>query len=95
MIRLSDDFRVRPLDSLQWVLERRAKAHARRNKRVGERWLPYAYCRSRAGLETALSRLKCEEGIRLDAALIAHLPDFYPGKATPIETIDNSSKAEA
>jgi hypothetical protein len=40
-------------------------------------WRPYAYCRTRVGLETALSRLRCE-GIYLDPSLIAHLPDYFP-----------------
>jgi hypothetical protein len=121
MIVLSDDYRVRPLDHLQWILERKAETGAgpsarssiqscsawcskertlrRRNvsnarettplllqvelaggpgrlkhqdrhlKHDGarsERWLPVAYCRPRAGLETALSRLRCQ-GIHLDA----------------------------
>ena len=76
-VYLNGDWRVRPLDHLQWVLERRTvlgggrwKGQARQlehAKEVRERWLPYAYCRTRAGLETTLSRLR-SEGIVLDPA---------------------------
>jgi hypothetical protein len=58
MIQLSDDYRVRELDDLQWVLERRSTAEPGRLKRRGGEWKAHAYCRSRAGLETALSRLR-------------------------------------
>lgn len=85
MIQLSNDYRVRPLDHLQWVLERRAKLGGGRwkdqesgLKQRGGEWKAYAYCHTRAGLETALSRLRCDEGVFLDPALIADLPDFFP-----------------
>ena len=55
LIQLSPDYRVRPLDHLQWVLERRQKGRPSQLKLRGETWLPYAYCRTKAGLETALS----------------------------------------
>jgi hypothetical protein len=70
---LSADYRVRPLDHLQWVMEARKKARDGRLQRDTEDWRPLAYCRTRAGLETALSRLRCE-GIHLDAGLLACLP---------------------
>jgi hypothetical protein len=90
IITLSADYRIRPLDHLQWILERRSvtgggrwKAHTSQLEHAGEsagRWLPYAYCRTRIGLTTALSRLRCE-GIHLDPMRIAHLPDYFPGPA--------------
>jgi hypothetical protein len=80
-IALSADWRIRPYDGLQWTLERRAlqgagrwKHQASHLKHDVERWLPFAYCRTKTGLETALSRLRCE-GIYLDAGLIAALPN--------------------
>jgi hypothetical protein len=76
IIMLSDLYRVRPLDHLQWVLERK-DGRGIRLQPVTEVWRPIAYCRTRVGLETALSRLRCEAGIHLDPSLIAHLPDFY------------------
>jgi hypothetical protein len=82
---LAADWRVRPLDHLQWVLEVRKKARDGRLRRDGEVWRAYAYCRTKAGLETALSRLRCE-GIVLDPALLAGLLDFFPepGEASPV-----------
>jgi hypothetical protein len=86
MIELSPDYRIRVLDELQWLLERRTvtgggrwKGQDRRLNDDGarnERWLPYAYCRTKIGLETALSRLR-SEGVQLDARLITHLPNFF------------------
>jgi hypothetical protein len=76
MITLAADWRVRPLDHLQWVLERRYDPRPGRLQPVREVWHPYAYCRTKAGLETALSRLRCK-GIALDPALLVALPDFF------------------
>jgi hypothetical protein len=73
---LGNGWRVRPLDDLQWVLERRAKPERGRLKSDGERWLAWAYCRTRVGLETALPRLRAE-GIVLDPARLAALPEFF------------------
>jgi hypothetical protein len=70
---LSPDYRVRPFDHLQWCLERRRPGL----KGGGERWDVLHYCRTRVGLETALSRLRCE-GIVLDPALLAAFPAFFP-----------------
>ena len=75
-ITLAADWRVRPLDHLQWVLERRYDPRPGRLQPVREVWHPYAYCRTKAGLETALSRLRCKD-IALDPALLAALPDFF------------------
>jgi hypothetical protein len=73
-----EGYRVRPLDQLQWILERRdQKGRGGRLEPVAEVWRPYAYCRTRTGLETALSRLRASSGVRLDPQLIAHLPEFY------------------
>ena len=87
MIHLSPDYRVRPYDALQWVLERRAvtgggrwKHQASRLNDAGEagaRWVPIAYCRTRIGLETALSRLRCD-GVHLDASALASVPERFP-----------------
>jgi hypothetical protein len=92
LIQLSDDFRVRPLDHLQWVLERRSvrgggrwKDQASHLKHDGEHWLPYAYCRTKAGLETALSRLKAD-GVVLDVGLLAHLPDHFDGPPADVNS---------
>jgi hypothetical protein len=48
-------------------------------KRFAGDWQPWAYCpaRTRAGLETALSRLRCER-IYLDAGLLAGFPAYFP-----------------
>jgi hypothetical protein len=80
MIVLSEEWRVRPLDHLQWVLERRRPNQLRAG---GERWDAQAYCRTRAGLETALSRLKAENVV-LDASLLASLPDYFDGTPAKI-----------
>jgi hypothetical protein len=84
-LQLSDSYRIRPLDHLQWVLERRPAYNVGRWKgrqsqlgSAGDVWKPYAYCRTKAGLETALSRLRCDEGVHLDVSWLAHLPDFFP-----------------
>lgn len=77
VLHLSDDYRVRVLDHLQWVLERQMRARAGL-ERAGERWVPFAYCRTRAGLETALSRLRCDSSVFLDPAPLASFPDFFP-----------------
>ena len=79
---------MRPLDHLQWVLERRQKGRPSQLKLRGETWLPYAYCRTKAGLETALSRLRCE-GVYLDPKLIAHLPALYPEEAYRLAHADD------
>ena len=87
MIQLAPDWRVRPLDELQWVLERRRPGLYA----GGERWDAQAFCRTRAGLETALSRLKCGwkgTQITLDPALIAHLPDYFIPDPAPRELVD-------
>jgi hypothetical protein len=83
-ITLSKEYRIRPLDHLQWVLERKdgTQKRLRANREGSEVWRPVAYCRTKAGLETALSRLRCE-GIHLDPSLIAHLPDYFPKPGGP------------
>jgi hypothetical protein len=78
VIQLSPDYRIRPLDHLQWVLEKRRPVS--RFKGGGERWDAFAYCHTRVGLETALSRLRCG-GVHLDPKLIAHLPERFPEPA--------------
>jgi hypothetical protein len=80
MIVLSEDYRIRVYDDLQWVLERRDMVPRRGFKPAGERWRIIAYCRSRAGLETAVSRLKCEYVVfTADRhAEIAKLPEWFP-----------------
>lgn len=50
MIKLSDDYRIRPYDEVQWVLEYR-RPHSR-TKAGAERWNILAYCRTKVGLET-------------------------------------------
>jgi hypothetical protein len=85
-----EGYRVRALDHLQWVMERRdKKGRDGRLEPIGEVWRPVAYCRTRIGLETALSRLRCEKSVHLDSSLIAHLPEFYPDKAEPIEHVSD------
>jgi len=49
----ADEPRVRPLDALQWVVEQRT---TNRKERVGERWTPKGYCRTRDGVLCLLSR---------------------------------------
>jgi hypothetical protein len=78
------ELRVRPLDHLQWVLERRKVrgggrwGHLKQDTARSEAWLPLAFCRTRAGLETALSRLR-QDDIVFDAGLLAGLPDHFDG----------------
>jgi hypothetical protein len=55
-IALCEGWRLRSLDHLQWVVERRAEARRSRLGRVGERWLTQGYCRTKVGVETVLSR---------------------------------------
>ena len=74
-IMLGPDWRVRPLDHLQWVVERRA---AGRLEHDGARWLPEAYCRTRVGLFCALSRL----APGLDTTPLAGLPAAFVGAAS-------------
>jgi len=62
-------------------------------ERDTEAWRPYAYCRTRVGLETALSRLRCE-GIHLDPTLIAHLPDYF-SEPTVTSTVTSVEVADA
>jgi len=73
-IALGPDWQVRPFDHLQWMLERRDVGQI---KRDGARWKPRAYCRTRVGLETAVSRLRAE-GVILDPAPLADLPAVFP-----------------
>ena len=91
MIMLSADYRIRPLDHLQWILEQRKQTKAGRLERAGGEWRPYAYCRTKIGLETALSRLKCE-GASLDRSLIAHLPDYFEPKDQSDGKINQTSR---
>ena len=72
-IMLSADWRVRPLDHLQWVLERRSKAPTSQLERCGETWEVQAYCRTRDGLYCALSRFNPEA----DATQLAVLPERF------------------
>ena len=67
LIQLSDEWRVRPLDHLQWVLERRAvrgggrwkhrASHLNDGGSVLDAW---AYCHTKAGLRTAVRRSKSQ-----------------------------------
>ena len=73
-IMLSADWRVRPLDHLQLVLERRSKAPTSQLERCGEAWKAQAYlCRTRDGLYCALSRFNSEA----DATQLAVLPERF------------------
>lgn len=86
MIALSDEWRIRPLDELQWVIERRAKAKAGRLQPIGGRWQARAYCRTKAGLKTAVTSLKAE-GFSLDTRLVDNLPVQFPEPAAVMETL--------
>jgi hypothetical protein len=72
IITLSHEWRIRPYDALQWVLERRLKPFAARP----ERFQPRAYARTRAGLQNACNRLQTL-GHCLDTAPLAALPATY------------------
>src|SRR5262249_27965957 len=78
-IALGSDWQVRPFDHLQWVLERREAGPIKRDR---ARWKPRAYCRTRVGLETAVSRLRAEGAI-LDPAPLADLPAVFPDGTRP------------
>jgi hypothetical protein len=94
-ITLGPNWRVRPCDHLQWVLERRHEARPSRLERRGESWGAWAYCRTRAGLETALSRLR-SEGIVLNPTPLAILPSYYPEPTKPSpETASPATEEEA
>jgi hypothetical protein len=91
IIHLSPSWRVRPLEHLQWAVERRQIAKAGRLEQHTARWVPWAYCRSKAGLETAVSRLR-SEGIELDPTPISDFPSFFPENnpttlPAPIDTV--------
>lgn len=74
-VALAEDWRVRPLDDLQWILE-----HRRSGLKGGTaRWDARAYCTTRAGLETAVSALKAD-GVVLDPAPLAQLPETFDGR---------------
>ena len=72
VISLSAEWRIRPYDALQWVVERRRKPFTG----GPERFTPTAYARTRAGLQNACSRL-CALGYHLDTAPLAALPADY------------------
>ena len=77
MIWLSSTWRVRSLDEVQWVLEHEMPGTGAR----GALWRAWAYCRTREGLETALSRLRCGwrgTKVTLDPALLSELPERFP-----------------
>jgi hypothetical protein len=65
---------VRCSDGPQWVLEHRVSS---RQERDGARWLPRAYCRTRPGLVTALSRLAAA-----DPGLVAQLSERFDGSVS-------------
>jgi hypothetical protein len=89
-LSLAPDWRVRPLDELQWVLERRNKARPGDLKVFAGAWRPWAYCTTRLGLETALSRLKTE-GVALDPTPLASLPAQFP---TPPDRLADEGVAD-
>ena len=70
MVMLAPDWRVRPLDHLQWVVEKGDRVDF---KLDGERWRPLAYCRTRDGLLCALSRLAPE----IDSSPLASFPAMF------------------
>jgi hypothetical protein len=70
VVMLAPDWRVRPLDHLQWVIE---KGDGVDFKLDGERWRPRAYCRTRGGLLCALSRLAPE----IDSGPLASFPAMF------------------
>jgi hypothetical protein len=80
-ITLCEGWRLRPLDHLQWVLERLGGAPEGVVEPVGERWRPQAYCRTKAGIQTALSRA----GLRASPAVLAGLPEYFVPAATVAE----------
>jgi hypothetical protein len=77
VVMLAPDWRVRPLDQLQWVLEQQDR-RPRQLKLVTERWRPRAYCRTRDGLHCALTRFA--PGI--DRSPLAGFPAMF-GPVTP------------
>jgi len=70
------EWRVRPLDHLQWVLERRRS----RLKGGGACWDAVAYCRTRDGLLFAVNRYKAD----IDPGELAHLPRFFEESPEPV-----------
>ena len=77
------------------MLEVRKKPRLDRLERRGGDWKAYAYCRSKAGLETALSRLKAE-GVVFDPAPLAAFPLFFPEpKLTPDADLETTPHEEA
>ena len=73
LIQLSPDYRVRPLDHLQWVLERRQKGRPSQLKLRGETWCPgpkrawkppYPACDARASTSIPSSSPTCQRSIR-------------------------------
>jgi hypothetical protein len=95
-IMLCAGWRLRPLDHLQWVVERLDGPREAGAGLAGERWRPQAYCRTRLGIQTALSRA----GLRADPVLLAGLPEYFDpgnpfGSNEPTAQEPSPSKAAA
>jgi hypothetical protein len=83
-IPLGPDHRIRPLDHLQWVLERRSvlgggrwKGQARQLEHAGERWLPYAYCPHQGGTRNGSISLT-QRGHRARSGAPGRRPAVFP-----------------
>jgi hypothetical protein len=86
-VALCGGWRLRPLDHLQWVVERLDGAPEGSSGLAGARWRAQGYCRTRVGVETVLSR----SGLRACPAVLAGLPDYFVAEAR--READQSNRA--
>ena len=75
-ITLCEGWRLRPLNHLQWVVERQ-DGQDRHSKLAGERWRIQGFCRTKIGIQTVLSR----SGLRADTGVLDGLPEYYEVEA--------------
>jgi hypothetical protein len=87
---LLEGWRLRTLDHLQWVVERRVTAQEGSVKHDRERWLPQAYCRTKLGIKTTLSRFS----LHTDPVVLAGLPEHFDAGAPAQEPVSFDSESE-
>jgi hypothetical protein len=87
---LCEGWRLRTLDHLQWVVERRVTVQEDNVKRDRERWLPQAYCRTKLGIKSTLSCFS----LRADPVVLAGLPEHFDAGAPAQELVSFDSESE-
>lgn len=85
--RVNHDWRViRCNCGLQWILQRLRRSE----ERVGGRWAPVAYHRSREGLKLVMTR-RCGRMDHVQAAIIDQLPQWFEREPKVITTARGNS----